>query len=208
MRKAFPVLLVAAALSAHAAAQSGRRIATPPTPPPAVERPSATVSRAEDGVYVGNTPPPEASAGYVPERVMSREFESLQEGRFKLSDFGGKVLVLNLWASWCGPCRGEIPEIEKIRREYASRGVEFVGLTTENPQADAARVRQFVREARIGYRVGWIDHESARALMRGRNTIPQTFVINGDGQVLKHLRGYSPGHTGDMLRAAIERALQ
>ncbi|MCA1633736.1 MAG: TlpA family protein disulfide reductase [Acidobacteria bacterium] len=210
MRKALPILFVAA-LWAHAAAQSGRRISpppTPPTPPPASERPATASRDGEEGVYAGTTSPPEIVSGYVPEGVMSREFKLLQEGRFKLSDFSGKVVVLNLWASWCGPCRREIPEIEEVRRDYAARGVEFVGLTAENPQADGERVRKFVRESRLGYRIGWIDRESARALMRGHNMIPQTFVIAGDGQIVTHLKGYAPGRTTDLLREAIERALE
>jgi thiol-disulfide isomerase/thioredoxin len=209
MRKTFPLLLIALALSAHAAAQSGRRIAPQPAPPvtSGPPPPGATVLRSEAGGYIGTTPPPEEVAGYVPEAVLGREFQSLKDGSFKLSDFGGKVLVINLWASWCGPCRREIPEIEQIRREYESRGVEFVGLTAEDPQTDGERVRRFVRESRLGYRVGWIDRQSARALMRGHNMIPQTFVITGEGQIVKHLKGYAPGRTADMLRDAIERAL-
>jgi thiol-disulfide isomerase/thioredoxin len=205
MRKTFPLLLaaVAAALSAHAAAQSGRRIATPL---PTTERPAAVI-RAEESTEARTAPPMEVASGYVPESVLSREFQSLREGRFRLSDFSGKVLVLNLWASWCGPCRREVPELEEVRREYESKGVEFIGLTTENPQADEARVKQFVRDSKMGYRVGWIDRESARALMRGHNTIPQTFVIAGDGQIVQHLRGYAQGRTADMLRDSIDRAL-
>ncbi len=208
MRKLFPLLLIAFALSAHAAGQSGRRIAPPPAPPTLPPAGShATVTRAEEGVYVGTTPPPEAVPGYVPEAVLSREFQSLKEGRFKLSDLGGKVVVINLWASWCGPCRREIPEIDEVRREYESKGVEFVGLTVESPQTDGERVQKFVREFGLRYRLGWIDRESARALMRGHNMIPQTFVIKSDGQIVKHLRGYTPGRTADLLRDAIERAL-
>ena len=209
MRKTFPLVLIALALSAHAAAQSGRRITPPPAaapPPPAVE-PKTDAARSGDGFYPGNAPDPEFAAGYVPEAVLGREFQSLKDGSFKLSDFGGKVLVINLWASWCGPCRREIPEIEEVRREYESKGVEFVGLTAENPVTDGERVRRFVRESRLGYRVGWIDRASARALMRGHNMIPQTFVVTGEGQIVKHLKGYSPGRTADMLRDAIERAL-
>ena len=208
MRKTFPLLLIIAlALSAHAAAQSGRRIAPPPAPPTPVVEPKADAPRVGDGYYEGNAPTPEIAAGYVPEALLSREFQSLKDGSFKLSDFGGKVLVINLWASWCGPCRREIPEIEEVRREYESKGVEFVGLTAENPETDGERVRRFVRESRLGYRVGWIDRQSARSLMRGHNMIPQTFVVTGDGRIVKHLRGYAPGRTGDMLRDAIERAL-
>ena len=206
MRKTFPLIAVALALSAHAAAQSGRRIAPQPAPPPppVVE---ADAARAGEGFYRDNAPTPEAVAGYVPESVLSREFQSLKDGGFRLSDFGGKVLVINLWASWCGPCRREVPEIEEVRREYESKGVEFIGLTAENPVSDGERVRRFVRESRLGYRVGWIDRESARALMRGHNMIPQTFVVTGEGQIVKHLKGYAPGRTADMLRDAIERAL-
>lgn len=210
MRKVLPILFVAV-LSAHAAAQSGRRVAPPPppsSPPPASERPATSSRAGEEGVYADETSPPEIASGYVPEGIMSREFKLLQEGRFKLSDFSGKVVVLNIWASWCGPCRREIPEIEEARREYAARGVEFVGLTAENPQADGERVRKFVRESKLGYRIGWIDRESARALMRGHNMIPQTFVIAGDGQIIMHLKGYAQGRTTDLLREAIERALE
>jgi thiol-disulfide isomerase/thioredoxin len=207
MRKTFPLFLVALALAANASGQSGRRVAPQPAPPPPAVEPKADTPRAREGFYAGNAPTPEAVAGYVPEAVLSREFQSLKDGSFKLSDFNNKVLVINLWASWCGPCRREIPEIEEVRREYEPRGVEFVGLTAENPETDGERVRRFVRESKLGYRVGWIDRESARALMRGHNMIPQTFVVTGDGQIVKHLRGYAPGRTGDMLRDAIERAL-
>lgn len=207
MRKTFPLLLVALALAADAPGQSGRRIAPQPAPPPPAAEPKADAPRAREGFYAGNAPAPEAVAGYVPEAVLSRDFQSLKDGSFRLSDFNNKVLVINLWASWCGPCRREIPEIEEVRREYESRGVEFVGLTAENPETDGERVRRFVRESKLGYRVGWIDRESARALMRGHNMIPQTFVVTGDGRIVKHLKGYAPGRTADMLRDAIERAL-
>jgi len=200
MTKTFPlfVLLLAAALVAPA--QSGRRIAprpAEPTPPvqPATPAPPPAVS------------PRPPDPGVVPESVMGREFQSLQGGRIRLADYGGKVVVLNLWATWCGPCRREMPELEQTRRSYAGRGVEFVALSVEDSATSADKVRGFVREVGLGARVGWIDRESAVALMRGQSSIPQTFVIDGDGRLVRRLRGYAPGRSMEMLRDAIDAAL-
>ena len=201
MRKAFPLLLLAAALAANAAAQSGRRGLTPPPPPqvvPAMEPPSA--SQPE------RAPAMPAELGALPESVFKRQLKSLDTGSFSLSDFGGKVVVVNLWASWCGPCRREIPDYEKVRKEYAGRSVEFIGLTTEDPRTSSDRVKQFVRDFNFGFRLGWADRETAVTLMNGRNAIPQTLVITPDGRIVSHWRGYG-GQSRDRLRETIERAL-
>src|SRR5499426_2164946 len=55
----------------------------------------------------------------------------------KLADYSGKVLLVNLWATWCGPCRMETPELVRLHKEFQSRGVEIVGLSTEDPVASA-----------------------------------------------------------------------
>ena len=202
MRKTFPLLLVAA-LAAHAAAQSGRRITTPPPPEPQTEAPPAPSVEAAPAAR-----PSVAELRTLPDGVLKRELQSLDRGSFRLADFGGKVVVVNLWATWCGPCRMEIPEYEQVRREYAARGVEFVGLTTEDPRTSSERVRQFVREYKFGFRLGWADRETALALMNGRNSIPQTYVLAADGQVVRHWRGYAPGgRNAFMLRDALDRAL-
>lgn len=206
MRKTLPLVLTTLALAAQAAtAQSGRRVA----PPPAPQAPTTVAPEPEATATTRPRPPVSAAAPLraLPESVMSREFQSLEKGSFRLSDFGGKVVVLNLWASWCGPCRSEIPEYERVRKEYEGRGIEFVGLTTENPKADGERVRRFVREYNFGFRLGWADRETAVALMNGRNVIPQTIIVAPGGRVVRHIRGFSAGRSGDILRDAIERAL-
>jgi len=201
MKKTFPLLLVAA-LAAHAAAQSGRRITTPPPPEPRAEAPPAPTA---EPAPVARSGPAELTA--LPESVLRRELQSLDKGSFRLADFGGRVFVVNLWATWCGPCRMEIPEYEQVRREYARRGVEFVGLTPEDPRTSAERVRQFVRDFKFDFRLGWADRETALALMNGRNVIPQTYVIAADGTVVRHMRGYAAGRSAGMLREALDRAL-
>ncbi|HYY94904.1 MAG TPA: TlpA disulfide reductase family protein [Pyrinomonadaceae bacterium] len=203
MKKTFPLLLFAA-LAAHAAAQSGRRI----TPPPPPAEPQAEAPSTEAAPATTRAPSTNAEFTTLPESVLKRELQSLDRGSFRLSDFGGKILVVNLWATWCGPCRAEIPEYERVRKDYAARGVEFVGLTTEDPRTSAERVRQFLREVKFGFRLAWADRETALALMNGRNSIPQTYVIAADGTIVRHWRGYaSGGRSSAMLRDALERAL-
>ncbi len=143
----------------------------------------------------------------LPESLLQRPLKSLDKGSFRLADFDGKVVVVNLWASWCGPCRNEVPEYEKVRKEYAGRDVEFIGLTTEDPRTSSDRVRQFAHSFNFGFRLGWADHETAFTLMNGNRSIPQTLVIARDGRIISHWNGYSRGQSGDRLRATIERAL-
>lgn len=199
MRKTLFALTLACAATAFAAAQSGRK----PVAPPAT------------GAEPAQTPAPEhyspaATPKYdkFPEELLKRELRSIEKGSFRLADFGGKVLVVNLWASWCGPCRSEIPDFEEVRRDYSGRGVEFVGLTTEDPRTDSARVKQFLRDVKFGFRLGWADRETAGALMKGRRVIPQTLVITQDGNVVLHLRGYGHERGVSMLRDAIDLALE
>jgi thiol-disulfide isomerase/thioredoxin len=202
MRKTFLLILLGAMFAVSAAAQSGRRgITLPPPPPPERMTEPPIVSPAERA----SVAPPELTV--LPESVLKRQLKALDKGSFSLADFGGKVLVVNLWASWCGPCRREVPEYEKVRKEFAGRDVEFIGLTAEDPRTSSDRVKQFARDFNFRFRLGWADHETAVALMNGRNAIPQTLVIAPDGRILSHWRGYSPGQGGNHLRETIERAL-
>jgi thiol-disulfide isomerase/thioredoxin len=205
MRKRLLALSFAcAAFVVVAAAQSGRRPVAPPAPPVAAEA-SPTPSAEREAPA---STPASPNLQMLPEGLMKHELQSLERGSFRLSDFGGKVVVVNLWASWCGPCRREIPDFEEVRRDYSERGVEFVGLTTENPRTDAGRVRQFLRDVKFGFRLGWADRETALGLMNGRNTIPQTYVLDREGRVLLHMRGYGAERGVSMLRDAIDRGLE
>jgi cytochrome c biogenesis protein CcmG/thiol:disulfide interchange protein DsbE len=136
---------------------------------------------------------------------MNAEIETLDGKTVHLSDFKNKVVVLNLWATWCGPCRQEIPHMVELNKEYASKGVELIGLTTENPQTDEKKVRDFVKSFNIDYTIGWAHANLAIGLMRGRQSIPQTFVIVPGGRVVAHFPGFSQ-NLPSMLRAALDKA--
>ncbi len=202
MGKLFLLLLLVAASGLNAASQSGRRVTTPrptqtaPMQPPLNPEPEPQPARASSELLS------------LPESLREKQIKALDSGSFRFADLHGKVVVINLWASWCGPCRREIPEYEKVRKAYAGRDVEFIGLTTEDPRTSSDRVKNFLRDISFGFRLGWADRETARTLMNGRNSIPQTLVIDADGRIVSHWSGYSPGHSGDRLRQTIDHALQ
>jgi peroxiredoxin len=143
----------------------------------------------------------------LPPNVLQAELRTADGSSIKLANYSGKVVFLNLWATWCGPCRREIPELVRLHKEFESRGVEVIGLSTEDPEASAEAVREFVRELHMDYHVGWAPPEVAGILMQGRGSIPQSFVISRDGRIVRRFIGFSPEATPPQLRQALEDAL-
>ena len=152
-------------------------------------------------------PAPEAAMTTLPDTVRDAEMRAVSGAPIKLGDYSGKVLVVNLWATWCGPCRSEIPELVKLYQEFHPKGLEVVGLSTENPDASAQGVQKFVSDFSMNYRVGWATPEVAMTLMQQRNAIPQSFVISRDGRVLTRFVGFNAIETPVKLRKAVEEAL-
>lgn len=202
MKKLLLLLLIGAACAGYAVAQSGRKIARG-TVPIAPVQPSANPEPE-----IPQPKPAPAVLSFLPATMMERRIRTLDNNHFRLADFQGKVLVINLWASWCGPCRREVSEYENVRKDYLGRDVEFIGLTTEDPAEASERVNRFVRQTNFGFLLGWADRELARTLMNGRGSIPQTLVIDTQGNVVNHWVGYAPRHNGSRLREAIENALK
>jgi len=155
------------------------------------------------------TPAPPAATASLPSSVRDAELPAANGQAIKLANYSGKVILVNLWATWCGPCRSETPELVRLHKEYGSKGLEVVGLSTENPEASAESVRAFARDYNVDYHIGWATPEVQMALMQmaHSNNIPQNFIIAPDGRILNHFIGFSPVRTPDMLRQAIEAAL-
>lgn len=156
-----------------------------------------------------NDPPTRRTANLpaLPAVVLDTEMRSANGENIKLSNYSGKVIFVNLWATWCGPCRMETPELVRLHKEYQERGVEFVGLSTEDPDASAEKVREFVNQYNVGYHIGWATREVALTLMQGRTTIPQSFIITRDGRIIKRIMGFHPQRTPPELKQALEDAL-
>lgn len=198
------LLLLATLFSASVTAQSGRRIKTPPPPMPTepeVVEPSMAQPNRQSATQ------PSGEFLILPQSFLNRQIQSLNSDGLRLADYDDKVIVVNLWATWCGPCRMEVPDYEQVRKEYVKRSVEFIALTPEDPRTASDKVKKFVRDFDFGFRQGWADRQTAATLMNGRNALPQTLVIVPGGRIVAHWQGYARGRSGDRLREAIENAL-
>src|SRR6185369_11533044 len=144
----------------------------------------------------------------LPAAALNAENRAAKGGSIKLKDFSGNVLLVNLWATWCGPCRIETPELVKLHKEFQDRGVEMIGLSTEDPDASAEMVSDFVREYQVDYTIGWATRDLALTLMQGRTNIPQSFIITRDGRIVRRFIGFRPDVTPEQIKQALEEALK
>jgi cytochrome c biogenesis protein CcmG/thiol:disulfide interchange protein DsbE len=132
-------------------------------------------------------------------------FTLLDGRRVKMADYAGKVLVLDFWATYCPPCREEIPELIELQRRYGSKGLHIVGLNVGGSD-DRPLVPQFVRDYRIQYALGYPDTELVNLYLGRNDTIPQTIVFDRKGKLVKHFIGYDKTMPAE-LDQAIQTAL-
>jgi len=149
-----------------------------------------------------------AQARYAPQPPATAAVSALWQLRFPdatgreqpLLQWRGQILVLNFWASWCAPCREEIPDFIALRTQYHPNGVEFVGIAIDN----SANVVQFLQRLPVNYPIlvgEGAAHNLARQLGNPSGALPYTIVLDRDGQVVL-------SHLGRLPRATLEQALR
>lgn len=126
--------------------------------------------------------------------------------RSVFSEFKGKVLVLDFYATWCEPCRDSIPHLIGLQSKFAAQGLQVVGLNVGGP-GDPEKVPEFAKEFGIQYPLAIPDDDLVRFLLSDSNAIPQTFVFDREGRLIKRLVGFGPG-SGETIDRAVETALQ
>jgi len=159
---------------------------------------------AASGLVLPGTPITAAGVTAPPDFEVPR----IDGGTIKLSDYRGKVVVVDFWATWCPPCRQEVPQLVRIARESNARGVEVIGLHIDDRgRSTPEAIRKFIDGFRINYTVALANDEMfVSYLGREDDTIPQTLVFDRKGRLVKHLIGYSPSE-GRALDEAVNRAL-
>jgi len=132
------------------------------------------------------------------------ELAMLDGSQFKLSDEIGKnVLVLDFWATWCGPCIAAMPEVMAAVNEFEGQGVRLIGI---NQQESASKVKRFLKAKGWNLGVAFDDELAVREQYAVRG-IPTTFIIDKSGKVSMVHSGYSPGLREELV-ADIKRALK
>jgi thiol-disulfide isomerase/thioredoxin len=110
--------------------------------------------------------------------------------RATVGDYTGKVLLLNFYATWCGPCRIEMPHLIALHRKYEAEGLQIIGLNVGG-EDDYAEVPAFKQEFGIPFLLAIPDKDFVDRYLGVNQNIPQSFVIDRNGRVIKHFIGFS-----------------
>ncbi|MDQ3181590.1 MAG: TlpA family protein disulfide reductase [Acidobacteriota bacterium] len=119
----------------------------------------------------------------APTGIIQADIKALDGATFKLADKKGKVLLVNMWATWCGPCINEMPELIKMQDEYRDKGFEVIGLNQDDEDADL--IKSFAAKKNLNYQLGWSNSALYAEFVKisRLNGIPQTILINREGQM-------------------------
>ena len=118
----------------------------------------------------------------------SWELTDLDGKTIHSTDFKGKVVVLNFWATWCPPCRAEIPGFIALQKKYATQGLTVIGVSVD--QASLKTIKSFTKKNDINYLVVQSDKKIEDAF-GGIDALPTTFIIDRSGHIVKQHLGFA-----------------
>lgn len=145
--------------------------------------------------------PPGEVGSFMPEYATT----TLDGQSIDLAASRGSVVFLNVWATWCTPCRAEIPELKKLHAKYRDRGVKLVGISIEESSVDD--VKSFVKEQKIDYPIAY-DAEDKIANLLQTNVLPTSIVIDKTGKIVWKQIGALQSNEVPAVEAEIEKALR
>lgn len=156
---------------------------------------------------VVSAPPPTAYPMPPPKSARANlGWTIASEQHVRLADYREKVVVLDFYATWCGPCRESIPHLVDLQQRYGSQGLQVVGLNVGG-EGDLELVPAFAREFHIQYQLGSPDPDLERLYMGDEGSIPLTVVLDRQGRQVKRFVGY--GESMDLeLEKIIQRSLK
>ncbi len=132
--------------------------------------------------------PQQEPANESGQEVATLTLRDLKGQPVSLESLRGRIVVLNFWATWCEPCREEMPVLEKLHAEYAARGISVIGASADRPETQR-RIAPFLRKAKITFPIwtGATTVEMER--MQLGIGLPATAVVDGDGQIAFRILG-------------------
>lgn len=126
--------------------------------------------------------------------------KSLKGSNLKLSEFRGDVVMINFWATWCGPCRQEMPILNDLYLKYRDQGFTLLGVNVEKNQSKAAKM---IRDLQVVYPV-LFDSDSKVSKLYDVNSMPSTILVDRDGKMRYLHRGYKAGAEDEYVRQVRE----
>jgi thiol-disulfide isomerase/thioredoxin len=128
----------------------------------------------------------------IEKSVDEAQLKNLDGSTFRVADKRGKVVLLNMWATWCGPCRAEMPTLVKMQDQHRDAGLEIIGLNTDEESVDD--INRFAQARKLNYTLVWADTELQSSLLKISKFggIPQSFIIDREGNLRGVFRGANP----------------
>ena len=127
---------------------------------------------------------------------------SLDGKTMRLSDFRGKAVLLNFWATWCGPCKIEMPWFVDFQKEYGSQGLQIVGVAMDD--ASTEDIAKFAKDMGVNYPI-LIGKEAVGDQYGGVPALPETFLISRDGKIMDKIIGLrGKAEIEDAIKKALE----
>lgn len=127
--------------------------------------------------------------------------ETIDGDTVRLGELRGRVVLVNFWATWCPPCRVEMPGFQDVWEDYRDRGFTIVGLSVD--RGDRGKVAEWVRQREITYPIGFPTGATVREY-GGANVLPTSVLVDQDGRIVYRVEGFYAEPT---LRAAVRRLL-
>jgi len=128
----------------------------------------------------------------APSAIMQADVKLLDGTTFKLQDKKGKVVLVNLWATWCGPCINEMPHLNEMQEQFKDKGFEIIGLDIDEESKED--IDAFAAKQKLNYQLGWSGNVVKNEFVKVTKLdgIPQSILINRDGQLTGVFTGGSP----------------
>lgn len=163
-----------------------------------------------DAEGISNTttdaPPDKKKINYppAPSAIMQADIKLLDDTTFKLQDKKGKVLLINLWATWCGPCVSEMPHLVEMQNKFKDKGFEIIGLDIDPESKED--IDAFAAKQKLNYQLGWADGKLMNEFVKITRLqgIPQSILINREGQLTGMFTGGSM-KTVDKMKETVEK---
>lgn len=154
-------------------------------------KPADANAKSDPGKKKNDYPP-------IANAVAQADLKNLDGTTFKVADKKGKVLLLNMWATWCGPCRAEMPSLVKMQDAHRDEGFEVIGLNTDDETVED--INKFAADMKLNYTLVWADTSVQSALLNISKFpgIPQSFIVDREGNLRGVFRGANPADVKKM----------
>jgi thiol-disulfide isomerase/thioredoxin len=147
---------------------------------------------------------PGVASARITQSTVAPDFslESLDGPTMRLSDLRGKAVLLNFWATWCGPCKIEMPWFVDLQKQYGPQGLQIVGVAMDD--ASKADIAKFAKDMGVNYPI-LIGKESVGDQYGGVPALPETFLIGRDGKIVDKIIGLKgKGEIEDSIKKALD----